>query len=138
MYRWHEEGSEIELLIEDDSPQAVLTEALVALGDALSETRGGEAVTHEVRIDAPDLPALLAGWIEELVSLAESDGFIPERVVSIELDGARLAAVIGGERAVPQRSIKRASYDRAQMKRVEGVWWARIVLSAQETIEDEP
>jgi SHS2 domain-containing protein len=128
LYRWAEHTSEIELLIEDDSPEAVFTEALVALGDVLSEARGGEPVTHEVRISAPDLPALLAGWMEELVYLAETDGFIPERVAKLELEGTSLVAVVAGERSVPQSLIKAVTYHRLELKRANGTWRARVVL----------
>jgi SHS2 domain-containing protein len=128
LYRWAEHTSEIELLIEDDSPEAVFTEALVALGDVLSEARGGEPVTHEVGISAPDLPALLAGWMEELVYLAETDGFIPERVAKLELEGTSLVAVVAGERSVPQSLIKAVTYHRLELKRANGTWRARVVL----------
>jgi SHS2 domain-containing protein len=34
--------------------------------------------TRQVRVDAPDRGALLVRWLDELVFLAETDGFIPE------------------------------------------------------------
>jgi SHS2 domain-containing protein len=123
-----EHTSEIELLIEDATPEGVFTEALVALGDVLSEARKGEPVTHAVRISAPDLPALLAAWMEELVFLAETDGFIPERVVEIELEDTGIVAVVGGERSVPQSLIKAVTYHRLEMGRTDAGWRARVVL----------
>jgi SHS2 domain-containing protein len=131
VYRWLEHTSEIELLIEDESPGAVLTESLVALGDALAEARGGEAVTHEMRIRAQDLPGLLAAWIQELVNLAEADGFIPERVVRMELEGTDVEAIVGGERSVPQSRIKEVTHRRTEMKQAGGAWWARVVLALE-------
>jgi SHS2 domain-containing protein len=128
VYRWVEHTSELELLIEDTSAEAVFTEALVALGDLLSEAPGGEAVTHEIEVGAADLPALLAAWMDELVFLAEMDGFIPERVVKIELEEGRVSAVVGGERSVPQSLIKAVTYHRLEMGRANGDWRARVVL----------
>jgi SHS2 domain-containing protein len=128
MYRWREHGSQLELLIEDESPEAVLTEALVALGDVLSEARGGEAVTHEMRIDAPELSALLAAWIKELVHLAETDGFIPERVVRMEFEDSSVEATVGGERSVPQRLIKAVAYSGLELQKEDGTRRARVVL----------
>lgn len=128
MYHWLEHTSEIELLIEDETPEAVFTEAMVALGDILGDVRGGEPVTHEVKISAPDRAALLAAWMEELVYLAETDGFIPHRIERLELDAATLEAVVGGERSVPQSLIKAVTYHRLEMKPVEGGWQARVIL----------
>ncbi|HSI81004.1 MAG TPA: archease [Solirubrobacterales bacterium] len=128
MYRWVEHRSEIELLIEDDSPEAVLTEALVALGDILSEARGGEPVTHEVELSASDLPTLLAAWMKDLVYRAAADGFIPERVVRIELDDTTLSAVVAGERSVPQSLIKAVTYHRLELSRDDRTWHARVIL----------
>jgi SHS2 domain-containing protein len=128
MYSWVEHESEVELLVEDESPEAVFTEALVALGDLLAEERGGESVTHEVSASAADLPALLAEWLNELVYLAERDGFIPERVVRIELANASLRATVGGQRGVPQNLIKAITYHGLEMSEDEGEWRARVVL----------
>ena len=128
MYRWLDHTSEIELLIEDETPEAVFAEAMVALGDVLGDVRGGEPVTHEVRITAPDRAALLAGWMKELVHLAETDGFIPHRIERLELDATTLEALVGGERSVPQSLIKAVTYDRLEMEPVDGGWRARVIL----------
>jgi SHS2 domain-containing protein len=128
VYRWVEHTSEVEVLIEDDSPRAVFIEALVALGDLLTEERGGDPVTHEVSISAPDLPALLVEWLSELVYLAESDGFIPERVVEIEFTQTSLEATVGGQRARPQTVIKGVTYHDLELSQTEGRWRARVVL----------
>lgn len=129
MYRWVEHTSEVELLIEDESPEAVLTEALVALGELLTpDEPGGTPVTHEVELTAADRPAVLAEWLNELVYLAETDGFIPERVVHLELEDSSLRATVGGLRSVPQNLIKAVTYHQLEMGQVEGEWHARVVL----------
>jgi protein archease len=128
VYRWIDHTSEVEVLIEDESPRAVFTEALVALGDLLSEDRGGDAVTHEVSARAPDLAALLVEWLSELAYLAESDGFIPERVVEIELMETSLAATVGGQRVRPQTVVKGVTYHGLELSEADGGWRARVVL----------
>jgi SHS2 domain-containing protein len=128
VYRWLERESEVELLVEDDSPEAVFTEALVAIGELISEERGGESVTHEVRAAANDLTGLLAKWIAELVRLAETDGFIPERVVRIELFDATISATVGGQRSLPRNLVKDVSYERLELEELEGEWRARVIL----------
>jgi SHS2 domain-containing protein len=128
MYRWLEHESELELLVEDENPRAVLTEALVALGDLLTEERGGDPVTHEVRVSASDLPTLLAEWLNELVYLAEADGFVPERVVRMELGETSLEATVAGQRSVPRNVVKAVTYNRLEIEETDGAWWARVVM----------
>ena len=128
MYRWIEHTSEIELLVEDDSPAEVFTEALVALGDLMTEERGGEPVTREVSAEASDLPALLVEWLSELVYLAERDGFIPERVVEIEIADERVRSTVGGQRGLPQTLVKGVTYHGLELAEANGGWRARVVL----------
>lgn len=129
MYNWLEGDAEIELLIEDVTPEAVFAEALLALGDALSEATHGTPVTHEVALSAEDLPALLAAWMNELVNLAERDGFKPERVEKLRIEGSSLRARVAGERSIPQSEIKAVTYHGVEMKRLDdGAWAARVTL----------
>ncbi len=129
MYRWLDHTSERELWIEDESPKAVLGEAAIALGDLLREHRRGEPVSHEVKIGAADLPTLLVEWLEELVYLAESDGFVPERVVAMDLADGAVEAVVAGQRAEPQTLVKGVTYHRLEFERDgESAWHARVVL----------
>jgi SHS2 domain-containing protein len=129
MYRWLDHTSEAELWIEDESPKAVLGEAAIALGDLLSEHRKGEPVTHRVGVGAADLPTLLVEWLGELVYLAETDGFVPERVVEMDLSGSSVDAVVAGQRTTPQSLVKGVTYHRLEFERDSGgAWHARVVL----------
>ena len=129
MYRWLDHTSERELWIEDESPKAVLGEAAIALGDLLREHRRGEPVTHAVRIRSADLPALLVEWLEELVYLAETDGFVPERVTEMDLADGAVEAVVAGQRAEPQTLVKGVTYHRLEFAEDgENAWHARVVL----------
>lgn len=128
MYRWVDHTSELELQVEAGSPEAVFTEALSALGEVLPEPQRGTPTTREVRLSAADPPALFAAWLEELVYLAETDGFIAERAVSFSLDGSSLAAVVEGESSLPQTLIKAVTYHQLQLEQGDGLWRARAVL----------
>lgn len=129
MYRWLEHTSEMELWIEEESAKDVFTEAAIALGELLREHRRGEPVTHTVAVSAADLPALLVEWLGELAYLAESDGFVPERVVELDLADSSLEAVVAGQRTEPQTLVKGVTYHRLELAQGEdGVWRARVVL----------
>lgn len=79
--------------------------------------------------EAADLPSLLVEWLGELVFLAESDGFVPERVTEMGLAGGRLQAVVAGQRATPQALVKGVTYHRLEFAQDgESAWHARVVL----------
>lgn len=129
MYSWLDHISEAELWIEDESPTAVLGEAAIALGDLLSEHPKGEPVTHPISLNSSDLPTLLAEWLDELVYLAESDGFVPERVLEMDLTGSAVEAVVAGQRTTPQTLVKGVTYHRLEFEQDDdGGWHARVVL----------
>jgi SHS2 domain-containing protein len=131
VYHLTEHPTQIELYIEDVTPEAVLAEALLALGDVFAEAsaESGTPVTHEIVVRADDFPALLNAWVNELVRLAEGDGFVPERVATMRLESTSIDAVVAGERGIPQSRIKAVTYERLEMRRLDdGVWNARVVL----------
>lgn len=130
-YQLIEHPNEIELQIEDANLEAVLAEALLALGDVFADAsaESGTPVTHEVVVRADDFPGLLGAWMAELVRLAETDGFIPERVETMRLEPTAVAAVVAGERGIAQSKIKAVTYDRLEAEQLDdGAWTARVIL----------
>jgi SHS2 domain-containing protein len=128
VYTWVEHTGELELAIEAKSEVAVFAEALAALGELLGEEVGDQPAFHEVELRADDRPALLAEWLSELVFLAESEDFVPGRVVSIALEGNRLRATVEGLRDAPRHLVKAITYHGLSLARVGGVWKATVVL----------
>lgn len=128
MYRLVEHTSEVEIEIEADSAAGVLIEAATAFGEVLVDAPRLAEVECEVRASADDLPALLAEWLGELAYLAETDGFIPERVVKIEIVGTAVEALLAGHRSQPQSLVKGVTYHRLEMAPADGLWRARVVL----------
>lgn len=128
MYSWTEHDSELELTIEDDTLEGLFVEALVAFGDLLTEERGGEPLEHRVDVDADAPAALLAGWLSELIRLAESDRFVPERVVEIAVDERSVRALVFGQRLEPRRRPRGVSERRLEVIRTEPGWVGRVVL----------
>jgi len=64
--------AELELALEADSPEEVFEETQRAFVE-LAGTGDGETVERRVSIEATDLPALLAAWLDELVFLADAE-----------------------------------------------------------------
>lgn len=133
MYKTLDHGSSIELEIEDVDAESLFTESLLALSSVFTDAVGGTEVTHDVEVAGPDTQGLLVEWVNELVRLAEVDGFIAERVYKERLGSASFRARIAGERGVPPVLVRRVFCRSVEMRRLEnGAYAARVNLEADE------
>ncbi len=134
MYRWVDHTAELELAIEGSSEREVLEEALAALAELLLDGAGDEQVRasgEEVRtvvVTTSDHPALLAGWLEELVFLAESEGFIATGMRDLEIRDSALEATVVGALGDPPPLIKAVTYHRLAFQPVGERFVGRVVL----------
>jgi SHS2 domain-containing protein len=113
MFRWVDHTSELELEIESTSEATVFSDALAALSELLSEEPPSEPVERRrVCVTASDRPALLAAWLEELVFLAESEGFEPVSIESLELGLNSVEATVAGRLGAPPPLVKAVTYHR--------------------------
>ena len=128
MYEWVEHTAEVELHVAAESREAVFAEALAAFAELVSRDDRGERVEHEVTAEAQDDATLLAAWLDELVFLAETEDFVPERLERLQLDGTRLRAVVAGHRGRPAHLVKAVTYHGLEVARNGDVWRARVVL----------
>jgi SHS2 domain-containing protein len=129
VYRWVDHTAEVELEIEAGSEQEVLAEALCALAELLGvsgDEAGGER--RAVTVTASDRPALLAAWLEELVFLAESEGFVATEVERLELSGEGARATVRGRLADPPPLVKAVTYHRLQFEATRQGYRAVVVL----------
>lgn len=135
MYRWLDHTAELELELEAASEQEVLSDAL----DALRELLEGEALSlpedepapperRAVRATAGDRPALLAAWLEELLFLSESEGFIPDAVERLSLQDGALGAIVAGHVGEPRPLVKAVTYHRLQFEPSERGYRGRVVF----------
>jgi SHS2 domain-containing protein len=126
MYRFVDHTAELEVELESESAEGVLGDALQAFAE-LAGPATGEEIEHRVVIEANDLLTLLVGWLEELVFLAETEGFVPERA-DLALDGLRLSALVRGRRGEPRPLVKAVTLHRLRLRSENGVWKGRVVL----------
>jgi SHS2 domain-containing protein len=129
MRRFVEHTAELELELESDSAEGVLEEALLAFAElaGADDDAPGEPVDHAVDLEARDLPALLAAWLDELVFASETEGFVPERA-EVRLDGLRLTGVVRGRRGEPRPIVKAVTLHRLRFGQRGGGWHGRVVL----------
>jgi len=128
VFRWVEHTAELELEIEAPSEEAVFGEALAAITELLGDGSGPQ-LTREVEVAADEADMLLVEWLSELVYLAETEEFVPERIASLELDAGRLRATVEGHRGEPRQLVKAVTLHRLEFGRDDTLGWrARVVL----------
>lgn len=112
MRRWLEHTGEAELEIESDSERGVFAEALAGLSELLGEPATGDAVgsTYRLAVRAGDRASLLVAWLEELLWIAERDGVVPERVVTLALDDEGLRAEVIARPGPPRPLVKAVTW----------------------------
>ena len=125
-YSWVDHTAELELHVEATSPELVLQEALTALAELLGEA-SGPLVTHELALEARDHASLLALWLEELVYLADTQGFIPEQA-QVLLRDTTLQATVRGQTGEPRPLVKAVTYHGLEFAPKDGGWRAKVVL----------
>jgi SHS2 domain-containing protein len=136
VYRWRDHTAELELELEAANEGEVLTDALDALrelleGDetaVLAQLDEDRRERREVRVTAGDRPALLAAWLEELLFLSESDGFIPHAVQQLVLEDDALVATVSGRVGQPRPLVKAVTYHRLQFEPSRRGYRARVVF----------
>jgi SHS2 domain-containing protein len=126
-YEWREHTAEIELRIVAVSEENVFGEAADAFGRYVELERGGEPARHGVELEEPDRGALLVALLEELIFLADTEGFVPDRT-RLHLDRNRLAGVLEGRRTRTDPIVKAATYHGLRFERNGEVWNACIVF----------
>jgi SHS2 domain-containing protein len=128
MYRWVDHTSEVELEIEAAGEREVLEEALRALTELLGIEGARCEERRTITLHADDRPALLASWIEELVFLAESEGFVATQLVDLSLRPADLTATVTGVLDEPPPLVKAVTYHRLAFEPSGAGYVARVVL----------
>jgi SHS2 domain-containing protein len=107
VYRWVEHTAELELAVSAASEPEALADAVRALRE-LIDPDGTAAPVTERRVAAAgrDRPAAFAGWLEELVYLAESEGFVAIDVLASRWDGDTLETTVAGGPGEPRPVVK--------------------------------
>jgi SHS2 domain-containing protein len=128
VHRWVEHTAELELELEAPTQEALFEDALRAFAELVERNGSGEAAVHDVRASAPDRAALLVEWLSELVFLAETEDFVPERVAALELRDGELRATVSGRRGQPAHLVKSVTYHGLELAQDGAGWRARVVL----------
>jgi len=126
-YRWVEHTAELELSIEAATPEDVLADAVAAFAELLGDGDGAPA-QHPISVKGTDRAQQLADWLEELVYLAETADFVPDRLAHVELSDDTAEGVVEGHRGSPPHLVKAVTYHGLQFEPAAEGWKARVVL----------
>jgi SHS2 domain-containing protein len=129
-YGWGEHTGELELWLTGSSEAEVFAEALRAMAELLGDEDGQArmAAAHPVVVEGADRARLLAGWIEELAFLAETEGLVPEHAEELRLGPGGVSARVVGVRGAPPHLVKAVTLHRLAFERSAAGWRARVVL----------
>ena len=127
-YRFAEHVGEVEVELEAVTEAGIFEAAAAAFAELAGEDGEGEPAAHEVELAAADGALLLVDWLNELVFLAEVEGFVPVEVTAIELEDGRLRATLTGYRGGPSHLVKAVTLNRLALEQEGGRWHGRVVL----------
>lgn len=87
---------------------------------------------REVGVEARDTEALLVEWLNELLFLFDSEGFLGRRFDILEIADGRLRARVWGEPLDPERhrthiAVKATTYHQLQVVQRDG-WRAHVIF----------
>jgi SHS2 domain-containing protein len=126
-FEWGEHVGELELRLAGANERDVLDAAARAFGELLGGD-GGDEVARDVHAAGRDAALLLAGFLDELVFLAETDGFVPARLEAAAIGGGALRARVRGALGAPPHLVKAVTHHRLAFERTEGGWTATAIL----------
>lgn len=127
-YRWVEHTAELELELEAATESAVFLEALDVFAELVAGDRSVDSERREIELRGDDRASLLAAWLDELVFLAETESFVPERVTELELEDRGLRATVRGYIGEPRHLVKGVTLHRLEFAPHAEGWRARVVL----------
>jgi SHS2 domain-containing protein len=130
-YGWGDHVGELELRVQAATEQEVFADAVRAFGELVSgeeEVVVAAAEPRAIAVAGADRAALLAGLLNELVVLAETEGFVPDAMVSVALGDGALEARVRGGRGTPPHLVKAVTHHRLVFEPAPGGWRANAVL----------
>lgn len=129
-----EHTADIGLVARGRTTKELLTHAAEGLVDLMVDPKGlREGTRLEVTVSAPDRAALLVAWLNELLFLLDTRGFLPRRCRITRAGDTALTAELFGETVDPRRHsvrrmVKAATYHGLRLTRLDGQWEARVIL----------
>lgn len=129
-----EHTADIGLVARGGTLEEVFAHAAMGLVDLMVDPAGLQEEVHlEVSVSAPDREALLVAWLNELLYLLDTRGFLPSRCRITQMSETGVTAELFGERIdrgrhIVRRMVKAATYHGLQVLQIDGRWEARVIV----------
>jgi SHS2 domain-containing protein len=128
MREWVDHTGELELHVSAPTVRAVFEEASLGLAELLGERGDEPAIERRLRVEGPDLAALLATWLDELVWLAEHESLIVERVEMASVDDGAASGTAIARSGRARALVKAVTYHGLRCERDGAGWRATVVF----------
>jgi SHS2 domain-containing protein len=129
MYRFLEHTAELGLEVEAANLEELLEDAALAFAELVAPGASGARSRRSIELALIDDETLLADWLNELLFLAESGGFVPQSVERCGWAPGRLTADVTGFVGTPRPVIKAVTYHDLELVEDEnGAWKGRVIL----------
>ncbi len=129
-----EHTADVGLIARGHTLEEAFCNAAAGLVDLMVDPKGLRADVHlKVTAAAEDRAGLLVAWLNELLYLLDTQGFVPRLCRMIELRDTMLTAELFGDVVDPERHdvrrmVKAATYHGLSLTRTDTTWEARVVL----------
>lgn len=133
-YRQLSHTADLGLRIWGESPEELFENAGAALTAVLTDRRRlRRQKTEKIRVEAPDLEALLVAWLNHLLYLYDVDAFLGREFQVLQLTAQSLTAKARGDyfdpsRHVARTAVKAATYHHLEIVNRNGGWQATVIL----------
>ncbi|MFC1549424.1 archease [Nitrospirota bacterium] len=135
-YEMIDAGSDAGIVATSSSLEGVFREMALGMYSMAADHEMIETSRVErVEVQSHSLDGLLVAWLNELVYLLDTRGFLASKVeiTSLDPEGFKLIAVLGGESLDTQRHghgllIKAATYHGLRIGKDDGRWSAQVML----------
>lgn len=130
-FRFVDHTAELQLEIQAPTRAAVFSEAVRAIAELLGgdgEPPAGARQVRELSVHAPDDPALLAAWLDEILFVADTEDLVPLRAERLNVGTGGIRGAVSFVEGSPPHLVKGVTYHDLQLSCVEGTWQGRAVL----------
>lgn len=132
-FEYFDHAADLGIRVAAPSLPELFAAAVRAVMNWIGPAPQGAELEIEVRLEAEDLEGLLVRWLQEALYIFQQRRVYVTGVKRLELDGARLEAVLAGRAwdEEDRRSfseVKAVTYHKLEVRQEESGWCARIVL----------
>jgi SHS2 domain-containing protein len=133
-YETFDHTADLGVRVYGQTAEELFANAAFALFDLLTDlNRVRETLSYDLHVEAADREELLVRWLNELLFLTETPGYLFKRFSVSHMDATSMQAVAHGESFDPFRhkfnlEIKAITYHQVAVKEEGGKWEARVIF----------